>query len=242
MRFLNFLEYHWCRSLKGRKVSDWTHIRFLEIAENLKHPLKAITRTPSTSLAREVGVCPQQGRLFFQSAERSGLEIRPLLLFYGTLAFAKALVVGRNQQSLSTLPKSHGVWDVSSPNACLTELTVRIGSSGTFQRFNDVAAQLNQFEYYDQESMPQGFTLPASGSAQLQNFQFTLQDILSRIPGLDRTYRRTFREPANVESLSIQPVLQTRPSGSCESMTASYSLTALVFWNSFKNGGIASLC
>jgi YaaC-like protein len=185
-------------------VNDWTRITFLESAENLKSPLKALTgRTPSTSIAREVGVCVQQGRLFFESAGRSALEIRPLLLFYGTLAFAKALVVGRTLQSIATLPQAHGVKDVSSPSARVMELTVKIGSSGTFQRFNDVAAQLNRFEYFDRESMTQSFMLPAAFSQQIESAQFTLKEILSRIPGLEGIYRRTFHEPANTEAVSM---------------------------------------
>jgi YaaC-like Protein len=172
-------------------------------AENLKPRIRALTgKTPSTLIARDVGVCLQQGRLFFESAERSDLAIRPLLLFYGTLAFAKALVVGRALQAAATLPQSHGVSDVSSSTARVTELEVRIGSSGTFQRFNDVVARLNRFTYFDRENMTQGFLLRAASSAQLDDVRFTLKEILSRIPGLQGIYQRTFNEPANTEPLS----------------------------------------
>jgi hypothetical protein len=123
------------------------------------------------------------------------------LLFYGTLAFAKSLVVGRTLQSIATLPQSHGLTDVSSATARLTELAVRIGSSGTFQRFNDVAAELNRFEYFDR-SMTKSFILPAASSAQLDGARFTFKEILSRIPGLQEIYRRTFHEHPNTEALT----------------------------------------
>lgn len=183
-------------------MADWTRITFLESAENLKIPLKRLTgRTASTSLAREVGVCLQQGRLFYQSSEQSALEIRPLLLFYGTLAFAKALFVGRTLKSIATLPQSHGISDISAGNARLKELVVAIGSCGTFQGFNDTVAHLNRFEYFDLEKMTQSFVLPTASSDLLQGVGFTLKEILSRVPGLETIYRRTYQEPANTEAV-----------------------------------------
>jgi hypothetical protein len=185
-------------------VFDWTRITFLESAQNVKSPLRAMTgKTPSTSIARGVSVCLQQGRLFFESADRSALEIRPLLLFYGTLAFAKALVAGHTLQSIATLPQSHGIRDASSSADRVMELAVRISSSGMFQRFNDVAAQLNRFEYFDQESMTQSFMLPTASSSKLDGCQFTLKDILSRIPRLQEIYLRTLNEPANAETAAL---------------------------------------
>ena len=189
-------------------VNDWTRITFLESAENLKPRIKALTgKIPSTSIARDIGVCLQQGRLFFESAERSELAIQPLLFFYGTLAFAKALVVGRTLQSTATLPQSHGVSDVSRPTARLSELEVRVGSCGTFQRFNDVVAQLNRFKYFDRESMTRSFTLPAASSVEMEGVRFTVKEILSRIPGLGALYQRTYHEPANTEPVTVNPAL-----------------------------------
>jgi len=61
---------------------DWHKCRFLESSENLK-PLvkKRFGREPSTSVAREIAACLQQGRLFYEAAAASPLEIRPLQLF-----------------------------------------------------------------------------------------------------------------------------------------------------------------
>ena len=160
-------------------------------------------RTPSTTTAREIAVCLQQGRLFFQSAEAGALEIKPLLLFYGTMAFSKALIVSKKLLPLATMVHTHGVTDVSGSRASLTELTVRIGTSGTFQQFNDVVAPLNRLKYYDSAQMPQILSVPAALSSELDGLTLTLPEILSRVPGLGRLYRHTFQEPALTDSIQL---------------------------------------
>ena len=70
--------------------ANWHECRFLESSENLK-PLvkKRFGREPSTSVAREIAVCLQQGRLFYEAAAASPLEIKPLQMFYGMVAFLR---------------------------------------------------------------------------------------------------------------------------------------------------------
>ena len=68
---------------------DWHKCRFLESSENLK-PLvqRRFDSEPSTSIAREIAVCLQQGRLFYEAAASSPSEIRPLQMFYGMVGFS----------------------------------------------------------------------------------------------------------------------------------------------------------
>ena len=128
---------------------DWHKCRFLESSENLKPLVHArVGRTPSTSIAREIAACLQQGRQFYEAATSSPLEIRPLQLFYGMVGFAKALVVARRLSSLSTLRHAHGLSDISAANCRIAELRVKIGEAGTFQEFNDVVADLTRLCYY----------------------------------------------------------------------------------------------
>src|ERR1700722_19902735 len=117
---------------------DWHKCKFLESTENLK-PLvkKRFGREPSSSIAREIVACLQQGRLFYEAAATSPLEIRPLQQFYGMVGFAKALIVASRCQSLATLRGAHGVKDVSTARCRLTELQIRIENEGTLQEFND---------------------------------------------------------------------------------------------------------
>jgi hypothetical protein len=160
-------------------------------------------RTPSTTTAREVAVCLQQGRLFFQSAEAGALEIKPLLLFYGTMAFSKALIVSKTSRPLATMPHTHGVTDVSGSGTSLAKLTVRIGTSGTFQQFNDVVAPLNRLNYRGHSAKMPQISVPAALSSELDGLTLTLPEILSRVPGLGRLYRQTFEKPALTDRILL---------------------------------------
>src|SRR5713226_569758 len=106
---------------------DWHKCRFLESGENLKPLVKRrFGREPSTSTAREIAACLQQGRLFYEAAASSPLEIRPLQLFYGMVGFSKALVIAHDLRSLSTLRHAHGLKDISAENSRIPELRLRV--------------------------------------------------------------------------------------------------------------------
>ncbi len=101
-------------------------LRFLESVDNLKSRVKLrFGREPSTTIAREIIACLLQGRLFYEAAEASPLEIRPLQLFYGTIGFAKALIVASRCKSLSTLCRGHGLKDVSGEGCRIADLRGR---------------------------------------------------------------------------------------------------------------------
>src|ERR1700722_18942468 len=132
---------------------DWHKCKFLESTENLK-PLvkKRFGREPSSSVAREIAACLLQGRLFYEAAASSPMEIRPLQQFYGMVGFAKAIVVASKLSSLSTLRPTHGLTDISAGNSRIADLRLKIQGSGTFQEFNDVMAPLARLCYLDGSS------------------------------------------------------------------------------------------
>src|SRR5260370_29917167 len=95
-------------------------ITFFESSENLRSAVRSRTgRSLSAGTARDATICLQQGRLFFEAARESGLEIRPLQLFYGSLAFAKAVTLVTKNSRLTTLPRSHELRDTTAPAARL---------------------------------------------------------------------------------------------------------------------------
>jgi hypothetical protein len=184
---------------------DWHLCRFLESSENLKPLVK--TRfgiEPSTSVAREIAACLQQGRLFYEAAESSPLEIRPLQMFYGMVGFSKALVIASRAQTLSTLRHAHGLTDVSQGNSRIAELRLRIGNYGTFQEFNDVVADLTRVCYIDNQTRNHAIYLPSTKSLKLTGTELSLREILSRIPALRDLYRMTFGEVSQTESFMFQ--------------------------------------
>jgi hypothetical protein len=59
-------------------------------------------RTDWNEKASDIAVCINQAEAFYQSAASSALRIKPLLLYYGMLALAKALIIaGDNPYKLS---------------------------------------------------------------------------------------------------------------------------------------------
>jgi hypothetical protein len=174
---------------------DWHRCRFLESSDNLRPLIKErFGREPSASMAREIAACLQQGRLFYQAAETSPLEIQPLQLFYGMVGFAKALVVSKNLRSLSTLAHSHGVRDISKTNSRIADLRLSIDGKGTFQEFNDVVAQLTRFVYNDTFTHQRIISLPSAKASEIDGIEMSLRDILRRVPNLDSLYQMTFNE------------------------------------------------
>jgi hypothetical protein len=183
---------------------DWHKCRFLESSENLK-PLvrERFGREPSTSIARQISACLQQGRLFYEAAASSPLEIRPLQQFYGTVGFSKALVVARRLCSLSSLRPAHGIQDISTPNSRIADLRLKIGEAGTFQEFNDVIAELAQVYCSDSFANIWTVPLPSTKANQLSHIELSLREILSRISGLESLYQMTFGEDANSASFLL---------------------------------------
>jgi hypothetical protein len=185
---------------------DWHRCKFLESCDNLKPLIKRrFGREPSTSIAREIIACLQQGRLFYEAAEGSPLEIAPLQLFYGMVGFSRALIISSGLRPIATLKPSHGISDVSGMASRIEDLRVKIGDDGTFQEFNDVAARLSRVCYTDYR-VNEGRTLhlAAAGSSQLSGISLSLREILSRIPGLDALYKMTFDTDALTAGMSIE--------------------------------------
>jgi len=125
------------------------------------------------------------------------IDIRPLLIYYGVLAFAKATVLARKQADISTLAQSHGVKDVSAGNSRVADLECQLLAAGSFHEFSDVVGKLGRVEYYDHEGMRQHLNKPFDSVLPLAQVRVGLKDILSRVPGLGEIYRKTFSEREN---------------------------------------------
>jgi hypothetical protein len=187
---------------------DWHKCRFLESAENLKPLICArVGRTPSTELAREISACLQQGRLFYEAAKNTSLEIRPLEQFYGMSGFAKAIVLSRRLIRLSALPQAHGLRDVSQTGCRLADLTIKIQRRGVFEEFNDVVSPHDRIRYLGNSGRPHVRYVRSAEAARLAGVQFSMREILSRIPGLEQLFLQTFGEAANTEGISLNNII-----------------------------------
>ena len=182
---------------------DSYSLRFLESSENVKESLRLVTgRTPSTGIARDTATCLQQGRMFLEASAESPMEIRPLLLFYGIAAIAKAIVVGRNLKSLATFGQAHGLHDVSDHNARLADLRVKIDGNGAFQLFNDTVCELEGLKYFEGSARRKHFA-PTAKSSRFDQETISLKEILARTPTLENLYQLTFKEVAKTWPFQI---------------------------------------
>lgn len=183
---------------------DWYEIKFLESSSNLKELIKkSVGRQPSTKIANEIAVCMQQGRMFFEAASSSPLEIKPLQIFYGIVGFAKAIVLTRNVISIETLTQAHGISDTSEQNARLHQLTLKILRKGIFQHFNDTLSKLGCIYHYGILAAPTQKIKPFDNSSKLFDKEISLKEILARIPYLEHLYEKTFDEPAKILPLHM---------------------------------------
>jgi hypothetical protein len=170
---------------------DSNKLRFLESSTNLRATIKRHTgRTPSAEIARDISACLQQGRLFFEVASSSPLQIQPLQIYYGMVGFAKAVVLSSNVRSIATIAQSHGLSDISENNSKIEDLRVRFNGGGVFQQFNDAIASRGSIRYYN-VSMLEKESKPFDPAMALDKTEASLKNLLARIPGLERLYERT---------------------------------------------------
>jgi hypothetical protein len=182
----------------------YERIKFLESPTNLKALIKRTTgRLPSTEIARDITACLQQGRLFFEIAESAPLQIQPLQIYYGIVGFAKAVILARTVKSIATIAQTHGLSDTSGQNTKIENLSLQFQKRGTFQQFNDVIAPLGRINHFDDNGMYLSDSKPFDGAERLAGKNASLKEILSRIPGLQRLYAKTFAEEAASCSVSL---------------------------------------
>lgn len=145
--------------------------------------------------------CLEQGRSFFEIAEQSPLEIRPLIVFYGMMGFARAVTMARTLKNIETLPQRHGLQDVSPKVTTLDSLVLKVTANGTFDAMNDSVVNLEEFIVH----IGSQISYVKSSMAQSQEFNnstFTLRDILSRVYIIRVHYLDTFNESAKVVGCS----------------------------------------
>lgn len=183
---------------------DWYDIKSLESPANLKSVIgESIQRTPSTTIASGISTCLQQGRFFFEAAENSPLEIKPLQVFYGVVSFSKAIAASRNIISTNSLAQSHGLKDISSSNSTLERHTIKIQQKGTFQEFNNAICKLESINYFGDENERQKIYKATCLANVISDKELTLKEIFSRTPSLSKIYQKTFNEESNCLSFSF---------------------------------------
>lgn len=185
-------------------TNNWSDIKFLESATNVRELLANSTgRKPSAGIAREIAVCIQQGRLFFEAAKDAPIQIKPLQIYYGVVAFAQAVIVAVKRQSLSTLARAHGLKDITQDDAGVEGLSLRVENTGTFSEFNDAIAPLGRIWYYDDNCMPRWYEKPFDVAEGLSGQRIAIKEILARVPGLSGKFSQTFGSPGKTVFIGL---------------------------------------
>lgn len=179
------------------RLSLFTSREVLERKYHAKH-----ARQLSTGKAKEIISHLEQARQYFESAESAGVLAGPLELYYGVLAFCRAIVLLRSPAAReATLKKGHGLHTTLSGDSSLDQIDVRI-EAGTFEELLDATGNTEQIEIPNWTSGAENATLlgdvrflqalprPANGD------HFRLLELLGRIPRVRQLFG---------ESLAVGP-------------------------------------
>jgi hypothetical protein len=105
------------------------------------------------------------------------------------------LIAARTYNSIATISQSHGLSDISASTSRIDELTVKVLKKGVFQEFSAVVSEMGCITYYD-NSMLSRIHKPFDHPRQVSGKTITLRQIITRVPGLDESFERTFNEKA----------------------------------------------
>jgi hypothetical protein len=149
-------------------------------------------REANAAHASEICASFIQGAAYFASAKKADRVVRPLLLYYGVLSLARGTAVfllkGRREASLS---QAHGLitiaWGetLAKPSADVGDLRVRVAQNGSLHEFANATVNETLLRL-GQNTINQILAQDPLGTDQ----EFTLGDILSRLPELMRQYDR----------------------------------------------------
>jgi len=215
---------------------DSISIKLLESTTNLRRlASKTLGFELSADKANQICTCLQQGRLFYEAAENAPWEIKPLLVYYGLVAFSTAVTLVRTKSKLEMLPQSHGLSDNSKNDTNMENLIVKVEEKrGTFHEMNEVFRCLERLilrlDYLTTVKLP----CPGSTSTELTNKTMTLKEIMARIPGLEDTYHDTFGEEPSVIGCSHFSVQEQGGKKRGEFWVHAYKHTSLTDLASFK--------
>jgi hypothetical protein len=187
-------------------------LRFLEGSEAISDQMRAHGHEPDEERVSLAQSCMLHGRLFWESGAQAPLETRPLLLYYGAAAFAKALIIVVNGNRPGELRRRHGLTCQPTDSGRIADFIVRAQRDGLFQQFNDVAARLNRLEYYDHEhSNWVARTFPTATSDRLALFNVRLLDCFARLPNLQKVFQMCAKQEAKSLSMEFSDETYSRP-------------------------------
>lgn len=167
-------------------------IRYLESIDNIASTIKSRhSRDISPSAANDISACLQQGRMFFESARKSSVVIKPIEIYYGAMAFSAALYLAMSSAEFCDIPKTHGLKPKINDKFDL--ISVKCEKRSLFNLINDIFSEWEGVTYFVDTSK-RFVRTPFTMSNELSGAEISIKDIFSRLPCLEEIYRLTFGE------------------------------------------------
>jgi hypothetical protein len=156
----------------------------------------------SAGKAKEIISQLAQAREYFVSAETSGPLVRPLLQYYGVLGSARALVLfGSSSAREASMNPAHGLTVTWSGSEELDDLRIEC-SNGTFYELLKSTGNVERFFVQTRDLSNSMVYVPwnqralAPLAAPSLNTQFSLIDLLARIPSVESIFELALNKPA----------------------------------------------
>lgn len=165
-------------------------------------------RKPNDQQKSFAASCLLHGRLFWQSAASATLETKPLLLYYGAAAYAKALVIAFTGCQPGDLHQSHGLRCSAKSGERIADLCIQAEGVGLFQQFNDVVASQNRIRFFEGTSA-RSKIIPSALSDRLANFEVSLGECFAHIPDLQSVYELCTGLSSNIQHLHFDSNFQS---------------------------------
>jgi hypothetical protein len=160
----------------------------------------------NASLAKEIRSSITQARGYFEAAMTADRTVKPLLLYYGVLGLARALVMYLDRRREATLSQSHGIsakeWSsvFSQPNPDLGTIQVDIGKGGALPEFARATQNISLLQNNSSAvnlGYPHG-SVPADVCIEVR-------ELFSRLPEIGAYYTRWRGLPNFCEIHNLQP-------------------------------------
>lgn len=199
----------------GNQADPWVRISIYQSRDLIWERFKERhDRDASDGLCRTISSQLRQGQQFFESAKDAGEMVRPILIYYGVLALARALILfDCPSKRVDDLAQAHGLSAVGwsglfkegNASAILPELRIRI-TDGTFSELGSTTKNAEWTQSNWDDELRFGVRSPkglgslgwlAEGTHPLPDErEITLGEALRRVPDLAFLWEETMGEPA----------------------------------------------
>ncbi|CAE6724382.1 YaaC family protein [Paraburkholderia nemoris] len=174
-------------------TKHWESLRNYESFELVKKDYEQRHgREISTDHAREIAAPFAHARSYFSSARDAEQTVKPLLLYYGVVGLTRGLTLALSRgRRETTLAQTHGIsitqWrqELSKKNPDFSALSVAINHTGTFVELGRATNYRSLLRHNSSAVNYRPNNIPIEAGA-----EYTLGEILGRMPALQNHYRR----------------------------------------------------